>query len=147
MDFSTEPYVKIYSRETPTARYWGFWGVVLMEQLVKKANRAGVVALPQALVEEGDLAAAIAGVIGCGQDSVEWVRKYLPPLLEHGALREAIGPDEETTYLVLTRYHEAQFGGMDTKFSKRWSAQKLKDTEEAVALGIIDQPVAVGKVG
>ena len=136
MDFENEPFVKIYTTETPTVRYWGFWGTVLMEQLVKKANRAGVISLPTALGE--DLCAAIAGIIGSGQENIDWVRKYLPGLLEHGAVQE--GEDANGKYLVLTRYHEAQYKGIDPKFSKKWSAQKLKDTEEAVESKRIASP-------
>lgn len=136
MDFETEPFVKIYTTETPTVRYWGFWGTVLMEQLVKKANRAGVISLPTALRE--DLSAAVAAIVGCGSEHIEWVRKYLPPLLEHGAVREV--EDETGKYLVITRYHEAQYSGIDPKFSKKWSAQKLKDTDDAIEANRIEPP-------
>ena len=140
MDFDSEPFVKIYTTETPTVRYWGFWGTVLMEQLVKKSNRAGVVALPfSTLNESGDYAPAIASVIGCGQGSVDWVREHLPPLLEHGSVRHVVGKDEEH-YLVLTRYHEGQYGGIEPKASKKFSAQKIKDTDDAIENGLIDPP-------
>jgi hypothetical protein len=136
MDFENEPFVKIYTNETPTVRYWGFWGTVLMEQLVKKANRAGVIELPGDLSH--DLCAAVAGIIGCGSEHIEWVRKYLPSLLDHGAVTEI--EENDTKYLVLSRYHEAQYGGVDVKFSKRWSAQKQKETEAAVEAGVIEPP-------
>lgn len=139
MDFEREPFVKIYTTETPTVRYWGFWGTVLMEQLIKKANRAGVIELPGEKEQLGaDLATAVAAVIGCGQDSVEWVRKYLPALLEHRAVEEVQG--ETHRYLVLTRYHEGQYSGVEPKFSKRCSYQKQRDTDQAIAAGIIKPP-------
>lgn len=136
MDFASEPFVKIYTNETPTVRYWGFWGTVLMEQLIKKANRAGVIQLPSAL--NGDLPAAVASVVGCGHEEIDWVRKYLPALMEHGAVREVALEGEK--YLIITRYHEGQYGGIDTKFSKKWSAQKLKETEDAILSGVIESP-------
>lgn len=139
MDFESEPFVKIYTTESPTVRYWGFWGAVLMEQLVKKANRAGVLEVPQALFDEEDLAPAVAGLIGCGHDSVDWVRKHLPGLLDHGALSIVVARDDKR-YLVITRYHEAQYNGVGQKFSKRWSAQKIRETELAIELGIIESP-------
>jgi hypothetical protein len=139
MDFESEPFVKIYTAESPTVRYWGFWGAILMEQLVKKANRAGVLEIPAALHDEKDLAPAVAGVIGCGHDGVDWVRKHLPSLLDHGALIVIEGTDGKK-YLVITRYHDAQYSSIDTRFSKRWSVQKIKETGEAIDLGIIEPP-------
>lgn len=148
MDFENEPFVKIYTTETPTVRYWGFWGTVLMEQLIKKANKAGVIELPSSLLEDDDLVPAIASIIGCGQD-IEWVRKHLSGLMEQ-SIKRVVGNDGRS-FLVISRYHDGQYGGIDPKFSKRWSAQKIKDTEEALENGLIEPPfwrkTVIEKVG
>lgn len=132
MDFSREPFVRIYTGVTPTARTWGFWGRVLMDELVKHADKAGVVELPGELQE--DLPVAVASVVGC--EDIEWIRKYLPKLLDHGAAQVR----GEGQYLVLTRYHEAQYSNVDSNFSNTCSRRKKRDTERAIELGLIAPP-------
>lgn len=139
MDFSDEPSVKIYTTETLTVRSWGFWGTVLMEQLVKKANRAGVIELDGDMLKSMGLPSVVAAVIGCGQNEVAWVEEYLPCVLEHGSVQQIEGKSGKP-YLVVTRYHEAQYGKVGNKLSKRLSAQKLRDTEAAGREGLIDKP-------
>ena len=145
MDFSREPFVKIFTTVSPTARLWGFHGRQLMDALVKVADKAGIIDLPEELRE--DLAAAVASVLGC--PDVAWVREHLPKLMEHGSAEEIVGESMSTTgvddgvephYLVLTRYHEAQYGGVSKTLSNAMSDRKRKDTDRAIELGIIEPP-------
>lgn len=132
MDFSRSRSVHIYSEVTPTRRLWGFFGNCLWDQLVKHADRAGVLALPEEL--QGDLPAAVASVIGC--DDAQWVRQYLPKLMEHGSLDVS----SDGSVLVLRNYHDAQYGGIDKAFSTRESERKMKDTRRAIEAGYIEPP-------
>lgn len=142
MDFTKEPHVRIYTTVSPTARLWGFFGRALMDQLVKAADRAGVIELPEEL--KGDLPAAVASAIHC--PNTTWMREWLPKIMEHGAARHVVienddedGP-EEAHYLVLTRYHEAQYATISKTLSNTMSERKRKDTERAIELGIIEPP-------
>ncbi len=134
MDFGNEHSVRIYPKVSPTARLWGFFGRCLMDQLVKTADRAGVIDLPDELVD--DLHAAVASTIHCPE--VDWVRNFLPKLMEHGAVihREVEGKH----YLVLPRYYEAQYCKINTTASKRASDAKKRDVERATSLGLIELP-------
>lgn len=129
MDFSNEPYVRIYTTVTPNGRVWGFWGRVLMDELVKHADRAGVIDLPESLLD--DLPTAVASVIGC--EDIEWVRKYLPKLMAK--------PDPSLVlckkkYLFLPRYNEAQYSPRSPAFSVKMSQKKTKDMDRARELGL-----------
>ncbi len=138
MDFSRTPYVKIYSGVSPTSTLWGFFGRMLMDALVKAADRAGVIDLPPEL--RGDLHAAVASILGC--PDVAWVREHLPKIMEHGSVVHITldGDDGDAEYLVLMRYHEGQYANMDPSFSTMWSKRKRRDTERAIDLGLIEAP-------
>ncbi len=134
MEFGNEPFVRIYTTVSPTARLWGFFGRCLMDQLVKVADRAGVIDLPAELAD--DLDAAVASVIHCPDTS--WIREYLPKLMEHGSVvhREVEG----SHYLVVPRYHEAQYCKSSVAQSKRNYEAKKRAIERATALGLIESP-------
>lgn len=104
----------------------------MWDQLVKHADRAGVIDLPEELRD--DLPAAVASVIGC--DDAQWVRNYLPKVMEHGSLEKS----RDGSALVLCNYHAAQYGGVDKKFSTQESARKMNDTRRAIDNGHIEPP-------
>jgi hypothetical protein len=140
MDFTREPFVKIYTTVSPKARLWGFHGRQLMNALIVAADKAGVIDLPAELRE--DLPAAVASVLGC--PDAAWVREHLPKIMEHKSVEEMIGePDDdgvEPHYLVINRYHEGQYGGVSKTLSNAMSERKRKDTDRAIELGIIEPP-------
>lgn len=154
MDFSREPHVRIYPKGTQTSAIWGFHGRQLMNALVGVADRAGVIELPHELSElKGDLEAATAGVLDC--PDVVYVREHLPKIMEHGAVRhvtverevekEAADGNKRIEmvvfhYLVLDRYHEAQYGNVNKTLSNMLSERKRKDTDRAIKLGLIESP-------
>ncbi len=133
MDFSQNPHVRIYTTVTPTAKLWGFYGRVLMEQLVKAADRAGVIPLVPEL-RERDLSNAVAFAIEC--PDVEWVTEHLPKLLAD----EAVVESDDGAVLVVTKYHEAQYSNVEKSLSNKLSESKRKDTQAAVEAGYIEAP-------
>jgi len=134
MEFHNEPFVRIYTTVSPTARLWGFFGRCLMDQLVKAADRAGVIDLPEELA--ADLPAAVASLIHC--EDTAWVRKYLPKIMEHGSVAHA--ERDGSHYLVIPRYHDGQYCNMGGAQSKRNYESKKRDTERAISLGLIEAP-------
>ena len=133
MDFSRTPHVRIYTAVSPTAKLWGFYGRLLMEQLVKAADRAGVIPLVPEL-REGDVARAVAFAIGC--PDVEWVAEHLPKLLAD----EAVAQSDDGEVLVVTKYHEAQYCKGDKGTNNKMSDRKIKDTRAAIEAGYIAAP-------
>lgn len=133
MDFTKEPHVRIFTTVSPTARTWGFFGRMLMDALIKAADRAGVVDLAPELV--GDLPRAVASAIHC--EDIEWVRTHLPRLMEGPVPAVEL---RKEVYLVLPRYHEGQYSNIDPLFSTAASRRKFRDTERAIHLGIIEMP-------
>lgn len=137
MDFSNEPYVRIYTSVTPRSRLYGFWGRVLMDELVKHSDRAGVIDLPEEFLD--DLPMAVASVIGC--DDVEWVRKHLPKLM----LDPSPSVVQKDRYLLIPRYRDAQYGTTHPKMSAKLSRKKKADIERAEGLGLIEPTTSVEK--
>lgn len=130
MDFTNTSYVRIYVPPSPTGRLWGFFGRMLMDELIKRSDRAGVIELAPELAE--DLAAAVAVAIDC--PDVDFVREHLPKLTSHGAAVQ------KGHYLVLPRYHEGQYATAHRNQRTKDSRAKLADTERAIALGLIKSP-------
>lgn len=133
MNFSEEPHVRIYTTVSPTSRTWGFFGRMLMDALVKVSDSAGVIELPEELLE--DLPTAVASVLAC--PDVEWVEKYLSKLMT--GPRPSVELRQER-FLVLPRYIEAQYAKVSPNCSARMSRKKSKDIAQAVESGLIDAP-------
>lgn len=130
MDYTRASFVKIYTEIRPTARLFGFHGRMLMEQLVKSANRAGVLKLPEELLE--DIPAAVASVIEC--PDVPWVEEHLPKILRHGSV------EIKGEHLILRNYHSAQYSPVHNSQSTKASKAKTNQTVEAVEAGLIEVP-------
>lgn len=128
MDFQNERHVRIYPAVTETTRAWGFWGRVLMDQLVKSADLAGVVDLDPNVAHD-DLGAAVAFAIGC-PDPV-WVSERLPLLLEDGAV---VVQDNS---LFLPRYFEGQYSTTSASLSRKQYDRKKRDLQRARDLGLV----------
>ncbi len=101
-----------------------------MHELVRKADRAGVIFLPEDLKD--DLPAAVSVMIDC--PDVDWVREHLPKLMDHGA----VVLSEDGHRLILTRYCAAQYAGISTALSKKMSERKQREMAEALDRGDIE---------
>lgn len=132
MDFSNEPYVRIYTTVTPTARSWGFFGQCLMDALIRHADRAGVIDLESELV---DLSVEMAVAVAVGCPDVAWVAEHLPSLIKTGSVH--VVKHGEDTYLFLPRYFEAQTATQSTGQSNRNYSAKRKARERAERLGLL----------
>lgn len=131
MDFSNEPYVRIYTTITPTAKSWGFFGRCLMDALIRHADRAGVIELEGELV---DLSVPMAVAVAVGCPDVAWVETHLPSLVETGSV--VFVEHEDGTYLFLPKYFEAQTATQSTAQSQRNYGAKRKARERAQRLGL-----------
>lgn len=148
MDYTNASYVRIYTDVSTKATTYGFFGRALMDSLVKFADRAGVMELPEDLV--GDLPTAVASVIGC--DDVEWVEQYLPRLMKgpHASveLHRIVDKSDgvEKSVLWLPRYIDAQYSGTNASFSTKMSRKKTADIARATEqLGLVPSIVAEAK--
>jgi hypothetical protein len=101
-----------------------------MHELIRKANRAGILTLPSELLH--DIPSAVAAAIDC--PDLRWVREHWPVVFEHGAI-EIHGES-----LVLSNYHVAQYSTIEPNTSSTMSARKLKETKAAVEAGLIEEP-------
>jgi hypothetical protein len=128
MDFSREESVKIYRTDSATARVWGFFGSVLMHEIVRRADRAGVIYLP----ELSDLFVSVAAALDC--PDVKFIADNLPKLLMHGAVRH------QDDALIVEKYHEAQYTVQATTVSSAVSKRKRKDVQKAIDKGLINPP-------
>lgn len=132
MDFSREPYVRIYPGVGKTSQQWGFFGRQLMDALVRDADRAGVLELDATMVADS-LEAAVAAALRCPDPA--WVGEHLPKLIDHGAVVLV-----KEHYLIVMRYHEAQYEGTHSSTTTLLSRRKKRDTERAIELGLISPP-------
>lgn len=133
MDFSNEPYVRIYTTITPTGRAWGFFGRCLMDQLIRAADRAGVIDLDPEL-SDLSLEMAVAVAIECGD--TEWVKRHLPSLMATDSVQ--VMTHDGRTYLFLPKYIEAQTTNQSKSQSSRNYNEKRKALKRASELGFID---------
>ena len=134
MDFSNEPYVRIYTTITPTGRAWGFFGRCLMDQLIRVADRAGVIDLDPELADLSlDMAVAVA--IECGEP--EWVKQHLPSLMATDSVR--VMEHDGCVYLFLPKYIEAQTTNQSKSQSSRNYNEKRKAMKRAAEMGFIEE--------
>src|SRR5690606_20237940 len=106
VNFSDEDFVRIYVRFSATARIWGFFGRMLMDAMVKAADPAGIVWLPEDVELLDDRFLALASVLEC--PDVGWVREHLPKIEEHGAvIYEQL--EDGRHYFFIPRYYSAQY--------------------------------------
>lgn len=132
MDFSNEPYVRIYTTITPTARSWGFFGRCLMDALIRHADRAGVIELQGELC---DLSVEIAVAVAIDCPEVSWVEQHLPALLRTDSVR--VVKHEGAAYLFLPRYFEAQTATQSKEQSNRNYGAKRRARDRAVQIGLL----------
>lgn len=132
MEFSDEQYVRIYTGISDSGRIHGFFGRVLLEQLIKSADRAGVVELSESLVES--LPVAVAAAVGC--PDVAFVAEHLPKLLADPSPSVVF---REPRYLVIPRYIEAQTCPASRRHSYVLSRDRTRAYERAQEIGLFDE--------
>jgi len=130
MDFSSANYVKIYTDTSAQGVVLGFFGRALMTEIIKSANKAGVLSLDS--TEIPDISAQVAAAIDCPH--VDFVEEHLPKLIMFCAV--IVLPEA----LVIPKYHEAQYGNRCRQAQSRSSQRKIADTQAAIDLEIIDEP-------
>lgn len=102
-----------------------------MDELVKHADRAGIIELPEEYVS--DLPTAVAAVIGC--DDPDWVAKHLPKLMREPNAAAVL---KKGKYLVLPRYCAAQYSTISAAASSRAHRGKVRALERAIELGLLE---------
>lgn len=118
MDFSNEPYVRLYSRDSATWKRLGFDGQTCLMHLLRRANAIGV-------IELGDLAPWQAAAVLC--DVPEGIaRAGVDKLIQLGCAAHSGGK------LVFPRYLDAQNAAASDAQRKRESRAREALIGEAV---------------
>lgn len=116
----------------------GFFGRCLFEQIIKNANRAGILKLDAEMAAK-DVAYAVAGAIYCDDHTqIKWVREHLPRLMDGPFPCVVLKVVNKQYFLVIPNYRKAQYTSLGGLLSARLSKQKRKDVEEAARLGLLD---------
>lgn len=118
MNFEDEPYVRVYTRKTPTFILMGWEGRTVLWHLMLEVDRAGV-------LELGELS-ALEAIVCLTQVPTEVVEAGLARLLKLGVLRLA------ADRLVIARFIEAQEALRSDRARARDSRERRRDKAENI---------------
>lgn len=111
MDWSNEPWIKLYLRKTTSYLLAPWQSKVIRDPILRELNRAGVFDISGHSVNE---ALAVATML-----PIELFEVGLPPLIANGTF------EVRHNFLVMPKYLEAQR-------SRKTSAQKQRDYRESI---------------
>lgn len=112
MNWEEERYIRVYTRDTVSLRALGWEGRALFWEILRKADRAGIIALGKS---------GLRGLAAITDIPLEVVERVFPILLEDGCV------EQSGTNLVVPKFIEAQEASMSVATRQKHSREKRRD--------------------
>lgn len=129
MRWDDEPYVRFYTRDTPTWKLWSWQTRTLFAMLIRKVDKAGLLDLDSS----DDPLEALAATV---ELPLELVESALPALLRPGRNGKPATIELRGSVLVIPNYIEAQTATKTDALRKREERMRSRGRARAADIGV-----------